>query len=278
MLSYRHGYHAANIADVLKHATLLASLDWMQRKEKPFRFIDTHAGAGHYRLDHPFAQKTKEADDGFLKLDALPASGAPAAIKRLRTAVERYAISFPGHYPGSPALAATELRAIDRGDFYELHPSDFETLDGYLGGLRRNVDAHHSDGFEGLLSCLPAVQKRALVLIDPSYEMDSDFTRLPKVIREVKARQNNAVVLIWYPVIYRNQSDNLLKSIRNAWQGSNFHFELQSAPDSSARGMTANGMLVLNPTYGLYPALESLGQYLADNNMVIGFQGEDHTE
>ena len=50
MLSYRHAFHAGNFADVLKHLVLIQIVNYLKIKEKPFCYIDTHAGAGRYDL------------------------------------------------------------------------------------------------------------------------------------------------------------------------------------------------------------------------------------
>jgi 23S rRNA (adenine2030-N6)-methyltransferase len=68
MLSYRHGYHAGNAADVLKHFILLYVLDYVKKKDKNFIFIDSHAGAGKYSISDPYMQKNKEYLQGIEKI------------------------------------------------------------------------------------------------------------------------------------------------------------------------------------------------------------------
>ena len=68
MFSYRHAFHAGNHADVLKHAILVHTLDYFNRKDAPYWVIDTHAGAGLYSLDGDWATKTAESADGIGRL------------------------------------------------------------------------------------------------------------------------------------------------------------------------------------------------------------------
>ena len=68
MLSYRHGFHAGNHADVLKHVLWLQLLRQMTQKDKPLWVLDTHAGAGAYALDSRFAAKNREYADGIGRL------------------------------------------------------------------------------------------------------------------------------------------------------------------------------------------------------------------
>ena len=68
MLSYRHAFHAGNHADVLKHFVLVQLLEYFNQKDKPYWYIDTHAGAGCYSLDEAFARKNAEFEDGVARL------------------------------------------------------------------------------------------------------------------------------------------------------------------------------------------------------------------
>src|SRR3954454_20511324 len=67
-MNYRHAYHAGNFADVFKHALLARMLDYLKRKEGGFRYIDTHAGPGHYDLSGSEATRTGEWRDGIDRL------------------------------------------------------------------------------------------------------------------------------------------------------------------------------------------------------------------
>ena len=68
MLSYRHGFHAGNFADVLKHFLLTYVLEYLKKKNNSFVYIDANAGAGKYLIDESFMQKNKEYLNGIDKI------------------------------------------------------------------------------------------------------------------------------------------------------------------------------------------------------------------
>ena len=179
MLSYRHAFHAGNHADVLKHLVLIELLDYYGRKDKPWYYIDTHAGGGCYALDSEQAGKTAEAADGIGRLWGH--EDLPPAVAAYVAAVGQFnpqgRLLF---YPGSPALAMTRARAQDRLRLFELHPTDARALDGNVAQLEagRQIAVFREDGFEGLKKFIPPPSRRALVLCDPSYEIKSDYARV----------------------------------------------------------------------------------------------------
>ena len=108
MLSYRHGFHAGNHADVLKHAILVALVRLLTRKDKPLFVVDTHAGAGSYSLEAGFAARNPEFRSGIERVWArreLPPLIADY-VEQVR------AINPDGtlrRYPGSPRIALQTL-------------------------------------------------------------------------------------------------------------------------------------------------------------------------
>ncbi len=257
MLSYRHAFHAGNHGDVLKHMVLVNTLDYLLRKDAPILYIDTHAGAGRYALDHAMARKTAEAAAG---VEALDWQRLPEAAQRYQSQIRHYLKQR--QYPGSPLLVANQLRKQDRLRLYELHPSDRKTLTRLFQRDRR-VRVEASDGFASLKALLPVKQQRALVLMDPSYELKTDYAQVLSSIQEGYRRMPHGLFLIWYPVVQRAQVNQLIKGlvsagIRDLWQ-----VELGVAADSPGYGMTASGMLLINPPWllpdqlrGLLPALQ----------------------
>jgi 23S rRNA (adenine2030-N6)-methyltransferase len=253
MLSYRHAFHAGNHADVLKHLVLVNSLLYATRKDAPLFYLDTHAGAGLYRLDSEAAQKTGEAAAGISKLDfaALAARAGPAgklALQAFHSAVAPFLER--GQYPGSPLLAASLLRRQDHLRLFELHSTDYRLLQANTEQDRR-IQCVQQDGFQQLPALLPPAQKRAVVLIDPSYEVKDDYARSTRALITIHERMPSAQVLLWYPVVQRDNVDAminaLLKSpLRDLWQ-----VELGIAPDTVEHGMTASGLLLLNPPWTL---------------------------
>lgn len=269
MLSYRHAFHAGNFADVLKHLVLVNTLQYATRKDAPLFYADTHAGAGLYRLDGDAARKTGEAAEGIGKLDfpsLLAQAGAEgrAALQEYHRAIAPFLAL--AKYPGSPLLAAALLRRQDHLRLFELHSTDFRVLVEHTERDRR-IHCEQEDGFRCLPALLPPAQKRAVVLIDPSYEVKDDYARSVRALVTIYERMPSAQVLLWYPVVQRAQVEwmvaTLLKSPpRDLWQ-----VELGIAPDTDAHGMTASGLLLLNPPWTLAAqlreALPLLQQQLA---------------
>jgi 23S rRNA (adenine2030-N6)-methyltransferase len=274
MFSYRHAFHAGNHADVLKHTILIAALRHLMLKEPAITLVDTHAGAGLYRLDGDYAEKGGEATDGIVKLMATlrPASGTPGASS---PALDDYLDLIEGFnpsgslrvYPGSPfvmqSLMRTESR--DRLKLFELHPTDSRTLTANIGQLEagRQITVALQDGFEGLKPLLPPPptatgSKRALVLIDPSYEIKSDYAKVGACIQECIKRFPTGTYLVWYPIIPRAEAHDLprrLKTLCNQTQRPWLHATLnigqKDLGPSERQGLTASGLFVVNPPHTL---------------------------
>ena len=269
MLSYRHAFHAGNFADVLKHLVLVSTLHYATRKESPLFYLDTHAGAGLYRLDSDAAQKTGEAAGGIGKLDfAQLTARAGAEGKGLLQAYHEAVSPFlvRGTYPGSPLLAMALLRRQDHLRLFELHSTDYRLLVANTEKDRR-VHCAQEDGFQRLPALLPPAQKRAVVLIDPSYEVKDDYARCVQALTEIHRRMPAAQVVLWYPVVQRSNVDWMLaalqrSTVRDLWQA-----ELGIDADTDTHGMTACGLLLLNPPWTLAAqlreALPLLQQQLA---------------
>lgn len=247
MLSYRHSFHAGNFADVVKHVVLVEILEHLLKKSKPFDFVDTHAGAGLFDLHFGHAEKLKESRGGIGKLwdgDWPELSGYFEAIK---------ACNRPGtldYYPGSPLIAKHFLRPQDQAWLFELHPADFRRLE-------KNVRENHrmrvacKDGHQGVLAVLPPVSRRGLVLIDPSFEVKSEYEQVVETIRKAHRKFSTGIFSLWYPVVERER----VRQLENLFIASGLRdierFELDLKPDSDNRGMTGAGMIVINPPWGL---------------------------
>src|SRR5690606_35990053 len=183
MLSYRHAFHAGNFADILKHLVLANTLHYATRKDSPLFYLDTHAGAGRYALQGKEATQTGEAAAGILRLDfaRLEAQASPQGAEAV--GVYQHAVQAfldKGQYPGSPLLAAGMLRRSDHLHLFELHPADFALLQKHTSGLR-NVRCEQLDGYQHAAALLPPAQKRAVVLVDPSYELASAYRPVGKL-------------------------------------------------------------------------------------------------
>jgi 23S rRNA (adenine2030-N6)-methyltransferase len=260
-MNYRHGFHAGNFADVLKHAILLASLDHLTLKDKPFSVIDTHAGAGMYDLSGVEAQKTGEWRDGIGRL--LDADDAPPLIARYVSAIQAaQAVGFEGMtlYPGSPRLALQVLRANDRLTAIELHPPSAALLTAALQG-KRNARILQTDGYAALAHLVPPPEKRGLVLIDPPFEAEDEFARLARAVKDAYDRWEGGTILAWYPV-------------KDANAAARFEAELQGhvIPNMLVAGLTvlspsermaSCALVVINPPFTLHEALADALPWIA---------------
>ena len=255
MLSYRHAFHAGNHADVLKHLILVQIARYMGEKPAPFWIIDTHAGAGRYALESEHARKLGEWREGIGRLwdtDGLP----PAAVDY----VEQVKMLNPDgqlrHYPGSPWLARQLLRDGDRLRLYELHSTDSQLLQECFKGAGRQVTITAGDGFAGLKAILPPPPRRALVLIDPSYETRDDYTAVVKGLQEALKRFATGTYALWYPMLHKLESRQLPARLKALGAASWLHVTLEvRAPARDGFGMHGSGMFVINPPWTLEKTL-----------------------
>lgn len=268
MLSYRHAFHAGNFADVLKHVVLLEIITYLTQKDKAFCIIDTHAGGGKYELDGDYALKNREFESGINRLwqrDDLPLCIANYVAMQKR-------FNSQGHfnrYAGSPLLIKQLLRPQDKLHLFELHSTEIATLKLNMKHDKR-IAIHHADGLKESLKLLPPLERRGLVLIDPSYEIKSDYDQVIKTLAQMHKRFSTGTYLLWYPVIDRERNNALEKALIKTEIPNIQLFELGIALDESKRGMTASGMIVINPPWNLAKtmqiALPWLAQCLGENN------------
>ena len=249
MLSYRHSFHAGNPADVIKHLVLAEVLAYLTKKDKPFDYIDTHSGAGFFELGGQDAQKNQEFMAGIAKL--WDYQGKVAAISRYRDLIE--SVNRNGqleYYPGSPKVAEQFLRRQDNGWFFELHPRDLALLQQNTNH-KRSLRVNGSDGFKGLLGLVPPASRRACVLMDPPYEIKSDYEKAVASIVKAHKKFPSGVYMIWYPVVERERIDAMEASLVDSGIRNIQLFELATRADTEEKGMTASGLMVVNPPYTL---------------------------
>ncbi|NLF54632.1 MAG: 23S rRNA (adenine(2030)-N(6))-methyltransferase RlmJ [Thauera phenolivorans] len=257
MLSYRHAFHAGNHADVLKHTLLLELLDYYGRKDKPWWFIDTHAGAGCYALEGGQASTTAEFVGGIGRLWERSDLAAPLAsyVGAVRQFNPHGGLLF---YPGSPALAMTCARAQDRLRLFELHPADFDVLQETFSGEAERVQVRKADGFDALRGLLPPPSRRAVVLIDPPYEVKQDYRRVVDTLRDAMKRFPGGTYAVWYPLLNRPEARQL--PARLAELGADSWLDVRLVVKKPARdgfGMFGSGMFVINPPWVLPERLEA---------------------
>lgn len=262
MLAYRHAFHAGNHADVLKHLVLVQVLRYMNGKDKPYRFVDTHAGAGGYALTGTYAQKKAEFAEGIGRLwgrDDLPPAVAEY-VDFVRAFNDGHGLK---QYPGSPAFAHALTRPQDDLRLFELHPTDHRILASYLDGDPR-VQVRLADGFDGLKAQLPSPTRRGLVLMDPSYELERDYGRVVATLREAIGRFADGTYLVWYPQVARLGAAQLPKRLQALAPKGWLHARLTVAPaDAQGFGLVGSGVFVINPPYTLHAQLKELLPWLA---------------
>ena len=262
MLSYRHGFHAGNFADVFKHVLLLRLIEALRRKDKPFCVLDTHAGAGRYALDSAPAQKNREFAGGIGRLwDRHGLSTELAAyVEQVRALNPDGCLRY---YPGSPRFVRALLRPGDRLLLSELHSTEYPTLKAEFAGDRQ-VAVHHSDGYDALKALLPPQERRGLVLLDPSYELKNEFDRLSDAVRTIHRRWASGIIAIWYPILDRSFSLRWQKTLQDLQIPAILCVELGLYPYDAPRGMNGCGMIVINPPWRFDEALEPLLAELLD--------------
>lgn len=256
LLSYRHSFHAGNHADVIKHIVQSLILDALKQKDKPFVYHDTHSGVGRYDLTHEWSEKTGEYKQGIARLwqhsaELEHTESYLGAVASLNQGDE---LRF---YPGSPKVAHALLRPQDRMVLTELHPSDYPLLCQEFAG-QHQVAIFKEDGFQRLKASLPPKERRGLVLIDPPYELAKEYRDVVKAIAQAHKRWATGVYAIWYPVVNRHDIDDMLDGLENLGIRKILQIELGVSPDTSERGMTASGMIVINPPWKLESQMQNL--------------------
>ena len=263
MLSYRHGFHAGMHADVLKHVILVYLLRYLTQKDKPLWFVDTHAGAAAYALDEGYAIKNAEYETGIGRLWARADLPQPVAdyVEQVRALNPDGALR---RYPGSPQLALQLLRKQDRLRMFELHSTESKLLQQYFRDDGPRAIVHAGDGFAGLQSVLPPPSRRALVLIDPSYEDKGDYRRVLAALRDAHKRFAAGVYAVWYPQVQRREARQFPWQLKQLQDKDWLHVTLTvKKPVSGGYGLHGSGMFILNPPWLLPKALDLAMPYLA---------------
>jgi 23S rRNA (adenine2030-N6)-methyltransferase len=271
MLAYRHAFHAGNHADVLKHTVLAQVLQHMNQKDKGWRYVDTHAGAGGYSLEGDYAKKRGEFELGIARLWDRPDLPAPLAelVTLVRAFNDGKAVR---QYPGSPAIAQMLMRPQDQLRLFEMHPTDHKILASYLGDVA-GVEIKMADGFASLKSTLPPPTRRGVVLIDPSYEIKTDYTRTLAALREALERFADAVVIVWLPQLQLLEATQLPQRLKatadsvakKGWLNARLTVA-QARSDEPGRsfGMLGSSVFVANPPHTLFDAMQPVLPFLAE--------------
>jgi len=259
LLSYRHSFHAGNFADVLKHVVLVEMLKHLAKKETPFEYIDTHAGNGLYDLHSDDALKLQEHATGIAQLNKndLPELASYFEVLGSFNTTDTLTV-----YPGSPAFANYFLRPQDGAWLYELHQQHYEVLQQHMAGNNK-IRVRCENGFDGLKAVLPPSGRRGLVLIDPSYEIKSDYDSVIKHVVTAHKKFSTGMYAMWYPVVDRQRINAMQDKLINCGVKNIQRFELGVAKDSPQRGMTSSGMFVINPPWTLFEKMAGVLPKLA---------------
>jgi 23S rRNA (adenine2030-N6)-methyltransferase len=273
LLSYRHAFHAGNFADVLKHSVLTLVLEYMARKDKGFTYIDSHSGAGMYSLNNEYSQKTGEYKDGIAKIIAcegdenFPEALMPyiELLQKLNTENDELDI-----YPGSPGIAKQLMRRQDSAHLFELHPTDIQHLSEFCARWNKS-HVKQSDGYQGILGLIPPPSRRAVVLIDPPYELKEDYVKAVKTIVKAYKKFTSGTYILWYPVVTRERIHTMEKDFSRSEVKNLLQVEFCLQADSEEYGMTGTGLFIVNPPWQLESQLSEILPYLKTK------LGEDQT-
>lgn len=258
MLSYQHGYHAGNYADVAKHIVLSRLINYLLRKDKSLFYLETHAGRGLYDLKNLQATKTKEAQHGiqllWQKRDQLP-SVFDEYMQILAQLNPDVSDSLQ-YYPGSPYFAIHQLRSQDRMICCELHPQEWNALQRMKKQGKR-VRFLHEDGLLQLKALLPPLEKRGLIFVDPSYEIKTDYKTIPQVLGDAYQRFPTGVFVLWYPIVEQRLHEQLLRGLKQIKAHQVLRLEFWIRANSAEKkaeqawqgGMRGCGLWIINPPY-----------------------------
>jgi 23S rRNA (adenine2030-N6)-methyltransferase len=286
MFSYRHGFHAGNHADVLKHMVLVQLLEHLLQKDKPFWVVDTHAGGGLYDLSSAYATRSGESAEGIAALwplrrshrggskpgqgDDQAAAPMPEAVRSLLTQVA--AVNQGDElrwYPGSPQIAAQMLREGDHLRLFELHSTEIKLLEQHFAEVKRGVSIQCLDGFNGLKGCVPPPPRRGLFHIDPPYEMKEDYRRVVQTLKDTVPKFSSGTYAVWYPEIARHEAHQLPGQLKRMaaelpkvdW----LHATLRvKAAERDGKGLFGSGMFIINPPWTLYDRLAEALPWLVE--------------
>jgi len=273
-MNYRHHFHAGNAADVVKHALLVRLFRALQKKEKGFLYLDTHAGRGSYDLDRAAAgdslARRPEWPQGIGRLlarDDLP-PGLAEYVAMVREHDRRQGNVGDGlrFYPGSPALAKELARLQDRLVLCEKHPAECDSLRAAMS-LVPAGSIREMDGYQALRAILPPPERRALVLIDPPYELPDELAQLARGLADGLARFPTGVFVVWYPLTERVRVEEFFSAVRALRPPPTLVAEVAFAAGNPTSRLQGCGLLVINPPWQFdleaLPLLEWLGGVFA---------------
>ncbi len=259
MLSYQHIYHAGNLADVQKHALLAWVLEYLTRKDKPLTYLETHSGRGLYQLDADEAVRTGEAAAG---IERARREGWFSPEHPLSVALQKVQARYGAQtYAGSPMIAANLLRDQDSLHFAELHPKEHAALANVMSPYGAKV--YKQDGYEVAQSLLPPMPRRGVLLIDPSYEVKSEYDRLPGIIAKLHRKWNVGVIALWYPILTDGRHKPMVDALKKQDFSKPVCHEVRFPAAREGHRMIGSGMFFVNAPFGLYEETQKLDAVFA---------------
>lgn len=276
-MNYRHAYHAGNHADVLKHVVLCRVVEYLKRKDKPFRAIDAHGGIGLYRLDGIEAGKTLEWQGGIGRMK----EPFGADVEELLTPYRQILRELNGEgepvcYPGSPMLIAMLMRQDDKLIANELHPKDRKALAACFADDRR-VTVTERDALTIIKAQLPPPERRGLILIDPPYELKNETEQALKMLREGLKRFASGTFMLWYPLKADDVAERIKQGAAALGVPGILMCELRVREAFKGGGLAGSGLVIVNPPHVLYGELQMLMPALAAR-LGIGSWGQGSVE
>ncbi len=266
MLSYQHGYHAGNPADIHKHLTLIAVSQYLLKKEAGIHFFDTHAGKGLYNLRDEQAQKRQEYVTGVSETIAHRQSLTAEAWQHYFAELDLLhngAVSTKSlaQYPGSPHWMSSLRRSHDRHTVFELHPGEHEAL----ASLNKDHTGFvvKGDGLSGVVRMLPPKTPRLLALIDPAYELPQEYIDVTTTVQSILKKSRHAVILVWYPLLPADKHLGLCESITKQVDAAVLQSEWVHKERTVDWGMYGSGVLIINPPWQLDQQLAEIFQPFA---------------
>lgn len=260
MLSYQHTYHAGCFADVIKHLVLTNMLDYMVQKDKPLVYLDTHAGRGCYDLKDEHALKTQEASWGIEALWKVRKELPIEFSSYISTILQYNPDGLLRYYPGSPALAIKRLRAKDRIVCSELHPGEYDHLYDFLGH-RGQVHCANKDGYLALKALVPPIERRGLIMIDPSYEVKNEYRQVTQAVKSAYHIFQTGVYCIWYPLVDNKLHGQLMRGFNEIGAEKNLRAEFY-LNSKTQPGMSGCGLWIINPPFLLKKQITSIFELL----------------
>lgn len=256
-MNYRHIYHAGNFADVFKHIVLIAITKEFLHKDKPFCYLDTHAGVGAYDLSSQAAQKSKEYETGIGKILSQPNS--PELVKAYLQIVKNDENRF--FYPGSPYFVKKLIRPTDHMILCELQQDECQQLKRTFPHDKQ-VAIHCQDAYLGLKAFLPPKEKRGFVLIDPPYEKPDELTQLTTILPDAIKRWETGTFALWYPIKNQTAIERFIHRLKEKIQRPALNVQLSIYPEDNAQQLNGSGMFIVNPPWKLEEELQNVLPWL----------------